>query len=215
MKKVLCVLLAAMMLLTMAACGAKPEATDPTKAQTGATEATKPHKETTEATEATEKEADSYQKFMFPLMEVFCKVPEEFGRTTNGNIAVATGCDEYILTICNGFPGDYSGDLEGMLSHFAVDFESYTAVFLLADLNAEELKNVSCEKTTASGYDAVKFGSTVKNKSDKNYEIYGYAMIIDNAPVVFMGVLCSDDQAKADLEEMQDLIDLMAGSIYK
>ena len=213
MKKVLCVLLAVLMLLSMAACS-KEEPQDTANVPV-TSEDTQPQKETTEATEETKKEEESLQEFMFPLMPVFCKVSEQFVRLTNGMVAIASGSDEYVLSIYNGFEGDYTGELEGLLAGVADFFVTDLNKYLSPNMDENTLKEITGAKTSISGYDAVKFDAPVKNKSDETYEIYGYAMIIDNTPVVFMGIHCSEDQAQADLEEMQELVDLMAGSIYK
>ena len=211
MKKVLCVLLAVVMLLSMVACS-KEEPKDTANAPV-TSEDTQPQKETTEATEETQKE--EYQKFQLPRMEMYCNTPIESGATTNKRVAVVTGYEAYIGTVFCGGTDEYSGELEGILAYASDDYVNDVAYFLYSDLDAETLKAVSSERTSVSGYDAVKFAESVRTTSDKYYEIYGYAMIIEDRPVVFMGILCSEDQAQADLEEMQELVDLMAGSIYK
>ena len=213
MKKVLCVLLTVLMLLSMAACS-KEEPQDTANVPV-TSEDTQPQKESTEATEETKKEEESLQEFMFPLMPMCCKVPEEYERETNRSVALAIKNDSFFATIYNGEQGSYSGELEGILQFVAEGYLFDTNIYLYMEIEEEELKASQVEAVTVSGYDAVKFGGPVKNIGNTFYEIYGYAMIIDNTPVVFMGILCSEDQAQADLEEMQELVDLMAGSIYK
>ena len=213
MKKVLCVLLTVLMLLSMVACGKTPA--DPVKTTVEPTETTQKNQETTEQTEPNNDEEMQMQQFMFPLVKVYCNVPEEYERVSRGCVALAIKNDAFVASVHNGDIGAYSGELEGILEFVAEDYLFETNIFLYKEIAAEELKASTVEAVTVSGYDAVKFGGPVKNIGNTFYEIYGYAMIIEDRPVVFMGILCSEDQAQADLEEMQELVDLMAGSIYK
>lgn len=216
MKKILCMVLAALLLLSLCACGGEEKPRDPAATTTASgTEDKKPEKETEKTSVETDKDEEELQEIMFPLVEMYCEVPEEYSRKTNGSIAVTVGRDEFIATIFNGASGAYTGELEGILDFSAEMYANDVNKYLAPNIEAGELKAGTTEKVTVSGYDAVKFSGTVKNIGDGTYEIYGYSMIIEDRPVMFVGILCSEDQAKADLEEMQALVDLMAGSIYK
>ena len=214
MKKVFSILFAGLLLLSMCACGngekSKNDHSDASVSTTGAAQTEKEEITNTEAASTEE-----YGKFQLPRMELYCNVPMESGSSTNKRVGVVTGYDAYIGTVFCGGAGEYTGDLEGILAYVAEDYVNDTASFLMADLDPAELKAENTQKVTVSGYDAVKFSSSVLNKSGNEYGIYGYAMIIEDRPVMFVGVLRSEDQAAADLAEMKDLIDLMAGSIYK
>ena len=149
MKKVLCVLLTVLMLLSMAACS-KEEPQDTANVPV-TSEDTQPQKETTEATEETKKEEESLQEFMFPLMPVYCKVPEEFGYLSNGMVAVASGCDEYVLSIYNGFEGDYTGELEGLLAFVADIFVADLNKYLSQEKKEYVVSRQICKSGTSIG----------------------------------------------------------------
>lgn len=213
MKKLLCVLLAALMLCTMAACGNQqaPEQTDPIT-----TTGNQSVEESTEASVATEEsQMEALEEMRFPGADVYCKIPKESGTKYEGRVAIVTGYDEYIATVCCQKSSDFSGEEEDVISYLAETYVTFVRKFLSPNIEAGALKASATEKVSVSGYDAVKFSGPVANTDGGTYQIYGYSMIIDEMPVMFLGVLRSEDQAQADLAAMQALVDQMAGSIYK
>ena len=213
MKKILCILIAVILLIIVVS-GIYFKVMNSNNIANEDIELNQSQIENSEEILPEESEGVQLQKFMFPLMEVYCNVPEEYERDTNRGVAVAIKNVDYIATIYNGSENVYSGELEGILDFVAKDYLFDSNIYLYKEIEEEELKASSFESVTVSGYDAVKFRGPVKNVGGSTYEIYGYAMIIEDTPVVFMGILCSEEQAKEELKEMQDLVDLMAGSIY-
>lgn len=214
MKKWIALLLVLLMAVSLAACSSQDTPDNPSLPD-GTTAGNQPPKNTTAATQQPTQNKEKLKDFMFPLAKIYCKVPETFGSKSEGKVVVATGKDEYIATICNASKGSYTGGLEGILPFLAKSYADDTSPFLEPNIKEESLKVSTTEKVTVSGYEALKFSGPVTNTSGGTYQIYGYTMIIDEMPVMFLGVLRSEDQADKDLKAMQELVDLMAGSIFK
>lgn len=212
MKKVLCVLLAALLLLSAAACSTS----ESNGSASMPDNITTPGQQTviTAPTQESEIKEEKLEKFKFSQISVYCMVPENCARKTNGSIASTTDNKAYLATIFTGEKGS-AGSLADILTVSADKYASDVNKYLSTNINGAELKAQTAENVTVSGYDAVKFSGQIKNIENGNYQIYGYSMIIEDRPIMFVGILCSDDQAKEDLDDMKDLIDLMAGSIYK
>ena len=153
--------------------------------------------------------------FMFPLIKMYCKVPGRYRILTNGRIAAVGGNDEYIATIWNGDKGSYNGNLEDILTYATVEYKEDVDKYLSPNIETENIKINTTEKVVVSGYDAAKFIGSFANIEGWSYQIYGYSMIIDERPTMFLGILRSEEQAHEDLEEMKDLVDLMVSTIYK
>ena len=145
-------------------------------------------------------------------MSRFCSVPESCVRKANRSVVSTTDSKAYLLTIFVGNKGDHNGNLEDILGAATETYERDVNKYLHSPIHGE-LKAETTEKVTVSGYEAVKFiGSTINMTNDAN-KIYGYSMVIDEQPVMLLGILVSEEQKDADLKTMQALIDQMAGSI--
>lgn len=215
MKKVMCLVLALALLCSLCACG-KKETEEPQK-DSNVTAEKQPEKETEKATEvATEPaEEEETNEFMFPLVEIYCKTPAEYGSLDNGSVAVTTGRDEFIVSICNGDEGSYSGDIAGVFEHMLVEYTIDVNKYLSPDADDQAWDLTATDGASISGYEATKLTGTVGNTEGGTYQVYGYSAIIEDRPVIFLGILCSEDQAQADMDTMTALVEQMAGSIYK
>lgn len=212
MKKGLCTLIVILLLLSLTACGKpddngttpKPEDTTGTTMQPGATE----------PSQSTQDKEEKLEKFKFSQISVYCMVPEDCTRKTNGSIASTTDNKAYLATIFTGEKGS-AGDLADILVASSEKYASDVNKYLSTNIEAEVLKAQTTENVTVSGYEAVKFSGQIKNIENGDYKIYGYSMIIEERPVMFLGILVSEDQADADLNAMEAFIDQMAGSIFQ
>lgn len=216
MKKLLCALLAVLLLCSLCACGGEtPKATEPTEKNNPGTNATQSQQQNTEATNPTEKTEVTLDSFRFPRTEVYCKLPDTYGRLTNGTVAATTGSDEFMATICVGDAGAYTADTAGIFNFMAKKYTNDVNKYLSPDAKEDGWNISSTKGTKVSGYDATQLSGTVSNTDGGTYQIYGYSVIVDEMPVMFVGILNSKDQAQKDLNEMKALVDQMAGSIYK
>lgn len=146
---------------------------------------------------------------------MYCMVPKKCTRKTNGRIVCTSDNKAYIATIYNGDKGSFTGNLANILEASAEKYAGDVNKYLSTNIEAEVLKAQTTENVTVSGYEAVKFSGQIKNIENGDYKIYGYSMIIEERPVMFLGILVSEDQADADLNAMKALIDQMAGSIFQ
>ena len=213
MKKVLCVLLTALLLLSATACSA-PE-NNGTVSKPGS--ATTPTQQTAvmEPTQGTQNNEEALTKMQFPKMAMYCMVPEKCTRKTNGKIVCTTDDQDYIATIFNGDKGSFTGDMSDILTASADKYAGDVNKYLSTNIDGAELKAQTTENVTVSGYEAVRFSGQIKNIKEDNYKIYGYSMIIDERPVMFLGILASEGQVDTELNGMKALIDQMAGSIFE
>lgn len=169
----------------------------------------------TDPTQETQnKEEGKLEKFKFSQISVYCMVPEQCTRKTNGSIASTTNNKAYLATIFTGEKGS-AGNLTEILTVSANKYANDVNKYLSTNIDGAELKAQTTEKVTVSGYEAVRFSGQIKNIEDGNYQIYGYSMIIDERPVMFLGILASEDQMDTELNGMKALIDQMAGSIFE
>ena len=157
---------------------------------------------------------EKLDKMQFPRMTKFFSVPESCIRRANRSVVATTDNKAYLLTVFVGNKGDHSGNLEDIITEVTETYERDVNKYLHSDIKGE-LKADTTEGVTVSGYDAVKFtGSTINITNDAN-KIYGYSMIIDNSPVMFMGILVSEEQGDEDLNAMKKLVDLMVNTIQE
>lgn len=215
MKKVMCLVLALALLCSLCACG-KKETEEPQK-ENIATAEKQPEKETEKATEAATApaEEENLNEFKLPLAEIYCKVSDDYDRLTNGCVAVASGQDELIASICCGDEGSYAGSAKDIFESLVSDYTDDVNKYLYPEVEEGAWDLSVTEGATISGYEAAKISGTVTNLAGGTYQVYGYSAIIEDRPVIFLGILCSDDQAQADMDTMTALVEQMAGSIYK
>ena len=208
MKKVLCVLLAALLLLSAAACSTpKNNGSSSTPDNITAPSQSDP-------TQESQIKEEKLEKFKFSQISVYCMVPENCARKTNGSIASTTDNKAYLATIFTGEKGS-AGSLADILTVSADKYASDVNKYLSTNIDGAELKAQTTENVTVSGYEAVKFFGQIKNIEDGTYQIYGYSMMIKERPVMFLGILVSEDQSDADLTAMKAFVDQMAGSIFE
>jgi hypothetical protein len=157
---------------------------------------------------------EKLDKMQFPRMTKVFSVPESCIRRANRTIVATTDNKAYLLTVFVGDKGDHSGKPEDILTASTETYERDIIKYLHSDIKGE-LKADTTERVTVSGYEAVKFtGSTINITNDAN-KIYGYTMIIDNRPAMFMGILVSEEQGDEDLNAMKKLVDLMVNTIQE
>lgn len=209
MKKVLCVSITLLLLLSATACGLSNDNGNQVQPDTS-------HQtEVTEPSQSASNKEETLEKMQFPKMAMYCMVPKKYIPKTNGKIVCTSDNKAYIATIYNGDKGSFTGDLADILEASAEKYAGDVNKYLSTNIDGSELKAQTTERVTVSGYEAVKFSGQIKNIKDGKYQIYGYSMIIEERPVIFLGILVSEDQAVADLNSMKALIDQMAGSIFK
>lgn len=217
MKKWLCTIMAALLLLSMTACGGPsttPESTGDTQSSAVIPENTT-KQESTENNNSVSNTQETLVKFRLPAVSAYCMAPKSCGRKVNEKVAVAQSNKNYIASVYCGDADSFNGQLEEMLTACAGEYTSGMNKYLYPSIKKENLKAETTEKVTISGFEAVKFTGEITNGLSGVYKIYGYSTVIDERPVMFIGFLVSEEQGDADLQAMQALVDQMAGSIAK
>ena len=214
MKKILCALLAVLLLCSLCACGkAAPKETEPADKKNESTVNTQPMQENTKVTEPSK--GVSYIDFQLPRTLMYCKVPEDCSMRSNAAVAICQNTTEYMGTVFCGDENAYTGELEGILAFLSENYVYGVNKFLVSKLNKENLVAKNTQRITVSGCDAVKFSGPITNNDGGTSEVYGYVMILETRPVVFLGIVDDKKQEQKDIDAMKALVDQMAGSIYK
>ena len=214
MKKVICFLLALVMVLSLTACGKQPASKQPeeTKAQTPVQGNEDQATEATEAQTPTEAEKEN-QEIRVPGEKIYFYAPSGWEIEKENLSTVVKQGKDCLVSICYNWPMSYEFDLEAMISSLGYNFT--------ADADSEGRGNVvnstievtSSDKSTVAGYDCVVFTGVVHNDGGWDCHVYGYTFVVNNVELMVVGIVSAQEQDAQMIKDINALTDQIAASV--
>lgn len=212
MKKWICLLMALVLMVGTTACGSKAtETTDTPK-----NDATASDNSTTTVTQGMVDSTTVAQTvgktLRVPSKDIYFTCPEGWSSGKETHTTVLLETDECLVAVCYNWSTPYNGDLVGIIDFFGTDVMSDVASYSKGNLWTSKVNATSTENTTVAGLNAVKFTGTAPN-NDWNCHVYGYTMMVNDLPMMVMGLVSTKAQDPAMISEVDALTDQVAASI--
>ena len=211
MKKVICLLLALVMVLSLAACGKQPADQQPE--ETSKT----PEKETTqtattEATSAPEETEAAGIVLQVPSKEIYFNCPDgwSYSKETYSTVLMETNAS--LVAVCYNWVIPYEGDLEGIVAFFSDGVMRDVSPYSQGYLGAASITTTSAEKTKLGNQECVRFIGTVPN-TEWNCHVYGYVFVVNDIPMMVMGLVSTQAQDAQMISDINALTDQIAATV--
>ena len=217
MKKIIALLLAAIMAFTLAACANQPEekgTNPPTSQQTNGTEPTNQ----TDPTQGSEEPADKYEGYAkISGKSIYVNYKNGRRDDNKSSSVVFHGEASNLVALAydkeNGFAGTPSDALtlinDGRILR-------NISMFTNADFY-DDIKYIMEIKTTENvkinDYDMQKFTANVMSSNDRNCYVYGYAFVIEGTPCVLAGFVLSEGQEQSLINAINIEVDTMVKTV--
>lgn len=214
MKKVICILLALVMVLSLAACGKQPADKQPEDTKEPASVQGNDNKET-EATQEqipTEIE-DENTEIRVPGEKIYFYAPSGWEVEKQNLSTVVKQGKDCLVSICYDWPMSYEFDLEEMISRLGYNFTADADSEGQGYIVNSTIEVTSTEKTTVAGYDCVVFTGVVSNDGNWNCHVYGYTFVVNNVELMVVGIVSAQAQDAQMIADINALTDQIAASV--
>lgn len=218
MKRILALLLAAIMVFALVACADQPEekgTNPPTSQQINGTEPTNQ----TDPTQGSEEPADKYEgydKISGKSIYVNYKNGRRDDDKSSSVVFHGTAVDLVALAYDDGegFSGTPADALalindgrmlRDIVMYSDADFHDYETAYLIDVKTTENVK--------INDYDMQKFTGSVMSTDERNCYVYGYAFVIEGTPCVLAGFVLSEDQEQSLINAINIEVDTMVKTV--
>ena len=211
MKKALCLILAVLFLMSLAACSSDPVSNTNPSENNQTENRTDPTDQTNGTTESTSGQ-NTANTLQVPSKEIYFDCPEgwTFSKETYSTVLMET--DESLIAVCYNWAVPYEGDLAGIVDFFSAGVMRDVASYSKGYLGASSITTANKSETTIAGMNAVKFTGSAPN-TEWNCHVYGYTMIVDGIPMMVMGLVSTQAQDASMIAEIEALTDQVANSV--
>lgn len=213
MKRLICLLLAVAMLLSMAACGGQTSGgdTEPeeTKKQSqGDSKETKP--EDTEETKPSQPDTVTIQ---VPGKEVYFSCANGWVVDRRSQSTLVYQNEESLVSISYDWVNEFNGELEDLVTflNFAFTFDAYS--YAKGNIYGAQISTTDTERCTIGGYEAVRFTGTISNKGEWDCHVYGYTCTVDGVNLMICALVSTQAQDADMIAEIDALTDQIAASV--
>lgn len=212
MKKLICLLLALLMIFSLAACGGNGTQGD-----------TKPPKDDDKPTQSTPSNTEDNK----PTQPVQTK-PNEVSLKIAGNIYVSYPSDwrtedvyrgvvlyqsdAALVNVTHNKVSAFEGELEDIVTQLSDAFVEGSYGYSQGSIYGNAIEPTSIERGTVAGYDCIKFVGSIKT-GDWNCHVYGYGLIVEDRVIMITGLVSAKAQDADMIAEIDALTDRIAASI--
>lgn len=214
MKKLLALFIALIMLFCMVACSSTPD-DEPITPNKDNVEDTEKKDQTDDAQENNDEETpkqEEDQVFQVPKREIYYSIPSEMTIYQNSRYHIFSSNSDYFVGICYEKYKDYDGAIEDIVSKYALFFLTDVGTSCQGAINKNSLEVIDGENVKIAGLDAYKFTATVENSNWDCYA-YGYTYVVDNVPLMVIGLVHSHEQADQMIKDVTKYTDQIAASV--
>lgn len=212
MKKMMCLLLCVIMLVSLAACGSKPSQEDETVSAPDAAVETSPKAETAAAEESRAQEDEETYVYQVPMEEIYCNYPAKLTYFTQSYTQLLFTGKDALVGLCFSFE-NYTGSLDEVYNFLMPHFLDDASTSSRCTLFGAEYQLNSSESVTVNGLDSCKFDVTVTCEEGWDCHVYGYSFVFDGIAYAVIGLVSTEEQASDMIEEYDGLVDQIAATV--
>lgn len=214
MKKLICLLLALLILISLVACGGDTPDTDEDPKQTVGDEKpdknTEPSNDETQQTDPTETEPTDISLRIYG--EIYVSYPSDWTVKKDApSVFFVQNSDCLVNLLCRR-ASSFDGELEDIVAFMSQTFADDSSKYCSGSIYGSEIETTSMERSTVAGYDCVKFEGTIKN-GDWDCHVYGYGLIVEDRVMMITGLVSAKAQDAGMIAEIDALTDSIAASI--
>ena len=218
MKRILALLLAAIMVFTLVACADQPEekgTNPPTSQQTNGTEPTNQ----TDPTQGNEDPADKYEGYAeIGGKGIYVNFKSDRRDNVKSSSIVFHGEATNLVALSYDKGSDFAGTPADALTlindgrmfwdivmYSDADFHDYDKTYLIDIKTTENVK--------INDYDMQKFTGSVVSTDNRTCYVYGYAFVIEGTPCVLAGFVLSEGQEQSLINAINVEVDTMVKTV--
>lgn len=214
MKKIVCLVLAVLMLVSLAACNRPAVGTESTKNPQKETQAPKPTETEPEATEAKPTEDQKKGTDLKIYGDIYVVYPEPWRTEENSRTNIFYQDETCLVGITSKKGSSFEGELEDIIPYLSEAFANDVSSYSKGLLAGQEIETASVERGTVAGFDCVKFTGKINNNDNWDCHVYGYAMIVEDRVLMITGLVSTEAQDAGMIAEINALTDQIAESVY-
>ena len=213
MKKIICLLLALLMIFSLAACGDNGN-TDDSKPE--GTKNERPNNDTTNGTQnppATSEPAQNGKVLQIPYNEIYLTAPDGWDVANCDDSFVVCQTSDCLVSISYQWHVEFEGQLDDVMDLLLPRFVADAALYSKGRVDVANLEVRSTENGTIAGYDSIRFTAKIRNRDEWDCHVYGYAVVVNNIPLMITGLVSAKAQDADMIAEIDALTDRIAASI--
>ena len=215
MKRITSLILVALMLLSLTACGGSSNVG--TETNTDLAQQEEPQVEATpvEQTESTSpsEQAEDMELLSIPMKHIYLSYERNLREYTQGATQLVYDTNDALVGLIYDNEEVYTGDLWGIADFFSEKFPNRAATSSQGHLSGSRIDILTSEACTVNGFDSVRFTGTCSNDGEWDCHVYGYSFIINDTAFAIIGLVSAREQDPELIATIGARVDAMAATV--
>lgn len=214
MKRWISAILAAMLLLSLAACGgansaaAPEEQSDSTKVQPDEEQ----ESETTKIDSSLETPKDT-EVFASARNSIYVNYDASLRTKSHGFYILAYDTKDALVGMIYDGKHEFTGDITGVADYFSPIFLRAAETSSRGYLEGSQIEVLESEACTVNGFDSIRFTGRCLNDNEWYCHVYGYSFIINDTAVAIIGLVSAQEQDPEMIATIDARVDAMAATV--
>ena len=214
MKRITSLILVALMLLSLTACGGSSNAGTETTPNTAQQEEPQVEATPVEQTESSKpaEQTEDMKLLSIPMKHIYLSYERNLREKTQGATQLVYNTNDALVGLIYDNEEVYTGDLWGIADFFSEKFPQKAASSSRGNLNSP-INILTSEACTVNGFDSVRFTGTCSNDGEWDCHVYGYSFIINDTAFAIIGLVSHREQDPELIATIDARVDTMAASV--
>ena len=214
MKRWISAILAAMLLLSLTACGSSANAGTETTPNTAQQEEPQVEATPVEQTESSKpaEQTEDMKLLSIPMKHIYLSYERKLREYTQGATQLVYDTNDALVGLIYDNEEVYTGDLWGIADFFSEKFPQRAASSSRGNLNSP-INILTSEACTVNGFDSVRFTGTCSNDGEWDCHVYGYSFIINDTAFAIIGLVSAREQDPELIATIDARVDAMAATV--
>lgn len=214
MNKLLKLTLAALMAISLGACGSKNEHTDKDSKGTGNnSDAIVDSNQSNLNTNNDVSSSFDKETIKIPMEKIYIDYESKLRRVDSSYCELVYDTNDGLVGFCYDLHSDELVELDNVVEYFSEYFIDAAYYSSRGNLSGELYKVISSERTNIADFESVKFYATVNNDKAWDCHIYGYAFVIDDVPFAVIGLVSEKTQSPELIEKIEARVDYKVSTL--
>lgn len=213
MKKVISILLALVLVLSLTACGKQTADKQPEDTQKPDSVQKEENKEKEETKEQIPTEpAVAKTEIQVPGEQIFFYAPADWEVKDENLSRIVAKNEDCLVSVCYGWPSS-EVDLVETITRLGKYFTKDASINSHGLIRNSNIEVTSSKSSTIAGYDCVVFTGVVNNDNKWNCHVYGYTFVVNNVELMVVGLVSTTEQDAQMIADINALTDQIAASV--